>query len=303
MTANPSRPRLLIVDDDPAAIQVLHRILGDLGEIAFATSGAMALARLRGQIPDLILLDAEMPGMDGFATCHAIKADPAAADVPVLFVTSSSDVETEIRALELGAVDFIHKPVSAPVVRARVRTHLTLKQKSDELHRLITTDSLTGIANRRAFDDALAREWRRAARQRSELSLIIADVDHFKRYNDHFGHPAGDECLRQVARALAGSVARAGDVAARYGGEEFAILLPQTSGKDAAAVAEKICHRIRGLGLPHPKSDAGIVTVSLGVASVQVCCGARFADVGTCPANANPGSCTRGRLSLVCDAD
>ncbi len=261
-------PLLLIVDDDVSTVMLLSRTLEGLGDIAFANCGSEALA-LRGTLqPDLILLDAEMPGMDGFATCAAFKEDPDYADVPILFLTAHTDIEAETRALGIGAVDFIGKPVSPPSVRARVRTHLSLKQKTDELRRLTTIDPLTGIPNRRAFDDWLDREWRRAVRADLPLSLLLIDVDFFKRYNDHYGHLAGDGCLRQVAQALASTVHRPGDLVARYGGEEFAALLPQTPLDAALAMGHRFCRNVRALGIAHETSEADIVvTVSVGASS------------------------------------
>ncbi len=261
------RPRLLVVDDDPGVIQVLARVLEPLGELFFGLNGHSAMDLAWRVKPELILLDAEMPGMDGFAVCAALKAAPELADIPVLFLTAHREVNKEIQALELGAVDFIHKPISPPIVQARVRTHLALKRKSDELQKLVCLDGLTGIANRRAFDQALALEWRRFTRTHAPMSLLMVDVDYFKRYNDCFGHLAGDDCLKAVAGVLHGMAKRAGDVAARYGGEEFVLLLPQTPLEQAEKIAQDLCDQVYGLARPHPCSDAApVVTVSVGVA-------------------------------------
>jgi diguanylate cyclase (GGDEF)-like protein len=264
------QPRLLIVDDDPHSLRLLNAILQGVAKVYFATSGEEALRQVARHAPDLILLDVDMPGLGGHATCAALKADPETAELPVIFVTSRADTASETQALALGAVDFIHKPVNPPVVLARVKTHLALKQKSDQLRRLIMMDALTGIANRRAFDDSLGREWQRALRRGEPLSLIMIDIDYFKRYNDAYGHPAGDACLRQVADAIAGAAKRAGDVAARYGGEEFAVILPHTSVQDAGMIAERICASVRALAIAHADSPvAKHVTISVGVASVS----------------------------------
>ncbi|MDO8605899.1 MAG: diguanylate cyclase [Phaeospirillum sp.] len=262
-------PRLLIIDDETGTIRLLTRILQDFGEIFFATSGEDGLAMVRRDQPDLVLLDAEMPGMSGFDVCAAIKCDPAFADLPILFVTAHSDMESETRALDLGAVDFITKPLSPPIVRARVRTHLTLKQRTDLLHRLAAVDGLTGIANRRSFDAALEQEWRRACRAGTPLSLLMIDVDHFKRYNDHYGHQAGDDCLRAVAAALAEIARRPGEVVARYGGEEFAVILPACGLDPARSLAERLREEVAARHLPHAASGtAAEVSVSIGVASL-----------------------------------
>ena len=180
----------------PRTIQLLGRILSELGNLRFATSGEDALRLARESAPDLILLDAEMPGMSGFEVCEALKADPALADVPVIFVTSHSEPAFEVSGFELGAADFIAKPVSAPLVLARVKTQLRVKRMADELRRIATIDVLTGVANRRRFDESLEREWRRARRSGDPLALLMIDVDHFKLFNDRYGHPAGDACLR-----------------------------------------------------------------------------------------------------------
>jgi diguanylate cyclase (GGDEF)-like protein len=263
MDANP--PQLLVVDDDPTSIQVIAMTLDEIGEVSFATDGESALRMLATQPADLVLLDAEMPGMDGFATCAAIR--DAHPDLPVIFVTAASDPASEVRALELGAVDFISKPVNPPVVVARINTHLKLKRYGDELRALATRDPLTGVANRRALFARLDHEWRRAARSGVPLSLMMIDVDFFKRYNDHYGHPEGDACLRRVAEAISAAASRAGDLVARYGGEEFAVLMADTPPERAELLALRVRDAVRALGIPHARSEiADRVTVSIGVA-------------------------------------
>ncbi len=258
-------PQLLIVDDDPLAIQVLNRALKGFGKIYVATGGPAALSLLKSRPIDLTLLDAYMPVMDGFATFRALKQDYP--DIRVIFVTESSDLESEIRALDAGAVDFITKPIHPPVVRARVSAHLKLKKQADELRDLVKRDPLTGIANRRALEEQARLEWRRALRKRQPMAVLMVDIDHFKAFNDQYGHLEGDSCLRRVAQAIAASVARAGDLVARFGGEEFVALLPDSSNHQAVIVAEKIRAAVRELAIPHalsPTSDR--VTVSVGVA-------------------------------------
>jgi diguanylate cyclase (GGDEF)-like protein len=209
-----------------------------------------------------------MPQMDGFAVCSALKADPATAEAAIIFVTAHTDVRHETDALERGAVDFITKPINPAVVRARVRTHVTLKRQTDLLRRLATLDGLTGVGNRRMFDHVLGQEWSRARRAAAPLGLALLDIDFFKRFNDRYGHQAGDACLKSVAAALQQQVSRAGDFLARYGGEEFAVVLPDTDLAGAVQFAEKLCEGVRALGLPHAESGAGQVTISVGVASV-----------------------------------
>ncbi|MFV3074592.1 diguanylate cyclase domain-containing protein [Niveispirillum fermenti] len=263
------RSRILIVDDDVGTIRLLAQVVTGLGDVVFATGGADALAAARDESPDIVLLDAEMEGMNGFETCAALRLMPGMEGVPILFITAHNDAASEVRALEAGAVDFIAKPFNARIVEARVRTHLTLKQRSDALLRLATIDGLTGIANRRQFDAVLVQEVRRLARGTAPLSLALLDVDHFKLYNDHYGHQAGDDCLRAVARAMAGTARRAGDLVARFGGEEFAVLLPGCDPAQARTMAEGLRRTVSDLALPHAaRPGKGHVTVSIGVATM-----------------------------------
>jgi diguanylate cyclase (GGDEF)-like protein len=258
---------ILLVDDDPDSIQILGRILSDVGHLRFATSGEEALRLARSSAPDLILLDAEMPGLSGFEVCEALKADPALADVPIIFVTSHSDATFEVAGFDVGAADFIAKPVSAPLVLARVKTQLRLKHLSDELRRLSTVDALTGVANRRRFDEALEHEWSRARRAGEPLALLMLDVDHFKLFNDRYGHPAGDACLKSLAEAVALIGQRPADLFARYGGEEFVLLLPQTPRDGAVHIAQLILEAVGCLDIQHEASStAPHVTVSIGIA-------------------------------------
>jgi diguanylate cyclase (GGDEF)-like protein len=185
----------------------------------------------------------------------------------VIFVTARSDPADETLALETGGVDFITRPVNPAVVRARVKTHLTLKAQSDFLRSLAFIDGLTGLANRRRFDEALVAEWRHCRRRGVQLALLMIDIDHFKRYNDHYGHLAGDACLRRVAAALRACLGRAHDLVARYGGEEFACLIPECDAETALARAGEIRTALKLLAIPHATSPtADRVTLSIGVA-------------------------------------
>jgi diguanylate cyclase (GGDEF)-like protein len=282
---------ILLVDDDPSTIQMLGRMLAEVGNLRFATSGKDALRLAHESAPDLVLLDAEMPGMSGFQILEALKADPTLEDVPVIFVTSHSEPAFELTGFELGAADFIAKPVSAPLVVARVKTQLRVKRIADELRRIATIDVLTGVANRRGFDDALAHEWRRARRAGDPLALLMIDVDHFKSFNDRYGHPAGDVCLRAVAQALVSASLRPADLVARYGGEEFVVLLPQTPREGAEHVACSVLDAIDALAIEHDASSAARhVTVSAGIACydeasecwVEPSADSRSADLGAC---------------------
>jgi diguanylate cyclase (GGDEF)-like protein len=260
------RPHLLLVDDQSMNVFILrHAFEGD-HRVSVALSGVEGLALCaRGDV-DLVLLDVMMPGMDGHEVCRLLKVDPATRDIPIIFVTSRSDESAEAQALDLGAVDFISKPVNARVVRARVRTHLTLKAQSDRLRQWAYVDGLTGVCNRRYFDARLESEWRRAARNQAPLSVVLIDVDFFKRFNDRYGHQAGDDCLRRVAECLRSSVKRPGDLVARYGGEEFVCLLPDTDLQGALHVARDLGRAIDALRIEHGDSTvAPWITVSLGV--------------------------------------
>ncbi|MBT0959839.1 diguanylate cyclase [Denitromonas iodatirespirans] len=262
------RATILIVDDIPSNIQTLAAVLKDDYTLYFATSGAKALELCLQRPPDLVLLDVMMPGMDGFELCRRIKSEPLTCDVPVIFVTARSDVEDETLGLEAGAIDFVGKPISPPIVRARVRNHLQLKRQADMLRKLSFRDGLTGIANRRAFDEALDRAWRRGARTGTPVSLILLDVDHFKAYNDFYGHQGGDDCLREMAQLMAARAGRPDDLTARYGGEEFACLLPGTDAEGALTVGHSIIDALAERRLPHAASPtAGWITVSVGIAS------------------------------------
>lgn len=270
------RSRLLVVDDEAVNIQALYQIFHEDYDVFMAISGEEALLRCQENPPDLILLDIVMPGQGGLETCRRLKAEPETRDIPVIFVTALQTPEEETEALNCGAVDFISKPVNPSVVRARVRTHLVLKAQSDFLRSLVFIDGLTGVSNRRRFDETLAIEWRHARRTKQPLSLLMIDIDHFKRYNDRYGHPAGDACLQAVARALAGGLSRPHDLVARYGGEEFACILPQTDAAGARNIALSLLEAIRCLAMPHEDNEGGIVTASFGVAT-------QFPDGETAP--------------------
>jgi diguanylate cyclase (GGDEF)-like protein len=261
--------RILIVDDAMENVQVLYQALRDEQDVLFALDGPTAIEIARQQMPDLILLDAVMPGMDGYAVCAALRATPEVQDIPIMFVTALNQPEDETRALEAGAVDFISKPFNVAVVRARVRTQLTVKRQADAMRELTLTDALTGVANRRHFNDTLELEWRRCARSGMPLAAIMIDIDHFKRYNDAYGHQAGDLCLQQVAAAMKRCAARPQDLLARYGGEEFILLLPQEGLAGATAVARRILDEVDALALPHAASPtSSVVSVSMGVAAI-----------------------------------
>ena len=262
----PSKNTILIVDDEPVNIKALELVLGDEHHLTYATTGEMALEMARSDPqPDLILMDIVMPGLDGFEVCEALKKDDKTRNIPVVFLTAKWETSEETKGLELGAVDYIRKPFSPPIIRARIRNHLELKRNRDLLENLSTLDGLTNIPNRRRFDEIYIHEWNRALRTKSPLSLLFIDIDHFKNYNDLYGHMAGDDCLKAVARVLQSSLGRPADFLARFGGEEFIILLPDTSEKGCLHLAENIRAALKELHIEHRDSPvADHLTVSIG---------------------------------------
>lgn len=206
-----------------------------------------------------------MPDMDGYEVCRRLKQEEKTANIPVIFITARDQEEDETRGLDAGAVDYITKPFSLPIVGARVKTHLELKRHRDLLENLSSKDGLTGIPNRRRFDEMLKREWNSAVRKGNPLSLVMIDIDHFKAYNDNYGHWRGDDCLRLVAGALFSTPQRPGDFTARYGGEEFVSILPETDMEGALSVCRAMQKMIGALEIPHAFSTvAGHITISLG---------------------------------------
>lgn len=266
MSITTERPTVLLVDDAPANLSLLSHILREDYRLQLANSGAKALELVSRTPPDLILLDVMMPEMDGYEVCRRLKANPDTRDIPVLFITAKNQTEDEELGLSLGAMDYIRKPISPPIIKARVRNHIALKQQTDTLKNLSFMDGLTQVANRRYFDSVLDKEIRRSARQQQPLALLMIDVDFFKPFNDHYGHGAGDDCLVQVASAMRRVIQRPMDLLARYGGEEFVALLPETNVAGAVQVAEILRLAVADMQLAHAHSNAAAhITVSIGV--------------------------------------
>ncbi|MES2900013.1 MAG: diguanylate cyclase [Pseudomonadota bacterium] len=264
---SPARqPKILLVDDSPANIHLLVECLRGDYKILAATCGSDALAIAQREQPDLVLLDIVMPDMDGHEVVRRLKSDPRTEPIPVIFITGMAGVDHEMAGLELGAIDYIVKPFSVPLVQRRLRTHLDQKRYRDQLQRQSMLDAMTGIPNRRCFDQALEQAWSQAAASGAPIALVMIDIDHFKAYNDHGGHPAGDACLRRVASALSMAGLRSADLVARYGGEEFACILPDTDIEQACIVAARMHAAVSAMQIPHPGPGQPHLSLSLGVA-------------------------------------
>lgn len=266
MTVSEDIPLVLIVDDVASNIKLLAGALRHEYRIKVASRGEDALiGAARDPRPDLILLDIMMPDMDGYEVCRRLKSNPVTEFIPVIFVTARDAEEDQEYGFELGCVDYIAKPFSIPIVQARVRTHLRLKRQVDALERLSHVDQLTGLANRRQMVATFEIEIKRMAREGMPLSILIVDIDHFKDYNDRYGHGAGDRCLAQVASSLRQGLWRPGDLITRYGGEEFVAILPATGEAEAHALAERLREGVLQLHIPHASSTAApVVSVSIG---------------------------------------
>lgn len=261
--------KVLVIDDVEMNASLIASVVATLCDVQSATSSQKGLDMAMQYQPDLILLDVLMPEMDGFEVFRKLKNEPRTAHIPVIFLTGVAQANVEELCLNMGAADFIAKPFRTAVLLARVRNHLELVHQRQLLERLSHSDGLTGIANRRYFNTMLSREFSRMQRHSQSLALLMLDVDDFKVFNDHYGHLHGDDCLQQVAQAIAQCLQRPGDMVARYGGEEFVCLLPDTTLDGALKLAGDIQAAIAALGIPHVKAQtAEFVTISMGVAAM-----------------------------------
>ena len=266
-----ARATILIVDDEPRNRKLLETMLRPEGHLTLnAASGEEALASVAHCPPDLILLDIMMPGMDGFQVAVALKGNPATSHIPIIMVTAHSDRGARLAGLDAGAEDFLSKPIDRTELWLRVRNLLRLKALSDFLKELSLQDGLTDLANRRHFDTYLADQVAIARRHKRALALVMCDVDSFKAYNDHYGHQAGDECLKQISAALRSCCRRPADKAARYGGEEFCVILPDTELTGALRIAESARDAVARLKIPHAHSPASsFASISGGISILQ----------------------------------
>ncbi|GAA61065.1 two-component system, cell cycle response regulator [Pseudoalteromonas sp. BSi20652] len=264
------RAKVLVVDDDPLNRLVLEKTLKAEHDVFLVENGEKALTFVKTTQVDLIILDVIMPGIDGYEVLVQLKENPITQAIPVIFISANHSHDDEAKGLELGAMDYITKPFSPSIVRVRVRNQLLIKQKNDLLETLVSIDGLTEIPNRRYLDENLSREWRRSKRSGIPLTLILMDIDYFKRYNDCYGHRAGDECLKDVAQALTAQCKRGGDFIARYGGEEFAAVLPGLDKSEAKSFANKLRNAVKSLCIKHKASlNADHITISIGIATTE----------------------------------
>ncbi|MBP2630158.1 MAG: diguanylate cyclase response regulator [Firmicutes bacterium] len=261
---------VLIVDDIYFNAKFIEDILKDDYLVVIVTSGKKCLEYIKYKKVDIILLDVVMPEMDGYEVCRRLKADPVTKKIPVVFLSVKGEIEDETKGLELGAIDYIIKPASTSIIKARIKNHLELKKYNDFLEKLSFIDELTGLFNRRYLDKVLKKEWRYALRTGEILSMLLIDIDFFKGYNDCYGHLEGDKCLEKVATVLKNSVLRSRDVVTRYGGEEFIIILPATPQAGAIKVAKRLQEQLALLKVEHQGSEVSdYVTLSIGTASVD----------------------------------
>ncbi len=290
-------PQILIVDDTLSNLKLLAELLSEHGyQVRPISSSLRALKSVAIEKPDLILLDVMMPEMDGYEVCQRLKLDKHLCDIPVIFISALDETVNKVKGFKAGGVDYITKPFQKEEVLIRVETHLALSnlqqqvqarnvqleqeivlrkkveeellKTQEELKLLSEQDGLTGIFNRRYFDEFLERKWRQGKRQGTQITLIMADIDYFKRYNDIYGHQAGDACLKSVANVLKATLKRGTDLVARFGGEEFSIVLTGTDKAEAVLLAEEIRANVEALAIELDGSIInGAVTISLGVAT------------------------------------
>ena len=263
---NEKLPRILIVDDERLNVEVLNGLLKDHYSIMVAMNGEEALKAARSKTkPDLILLDIMMPKMDGYEVCRKLKADQNTKEIPVIFVTAMNSADDETKGFDVGAVDYITKPIRTAVTVARINTHLELKSQRDYLSTLSMRDGLTGVANRRKFTEYLETEYQKALTEQSTLPLLMVDIDCFKSYNDCHGFLEGDDVLKLIAATIESKMESSTDLVARFGGELFTCLLPGRDYNDMVTIGETILDAIRALKIPHELSTVSDnLTVSIG---------------------------------------
>ncbi|MBC3766867.1 diguanylate cyclase [Neptunicella marina] len=258
--------KILVVDDQPINIQLINQTLSQDYNVYMATSGKQAIDFCLNNQPDLVLMDVVMPEMDGLETCRQMKEMEELATIPVIFVTGLTEQDEEDECWEAGGIDFLTKPVNPVTLRNRVKAQLTLKFQTDWLRDLAYFDGLTGVYNRRYFDDYYLRQINHSKRCNQPLSLMMIDIDFFKQYNDNYGHLSGDDCLVMIADCLQSVFQRPSDIIARFGGEEFVAVLPDTEVEGVKLLAQKTIEKVQSLNIEHNHSPFGIITISIGIA-------------------------------------
>ncbi len=262
--------KILIVDNEVDNINVLSTFLEEIGfTILVAIDGQSAIKIAINNSPDIILLDIMMPEMNGYECCIFLKEKEITKDIPVIFVSARTSIEDMVKGFDAGTVDYITKPFNFKELFVRLRTHIELKKYRDQLKKQALIDPLTDIPNRKHFEDYLNNEWKRALRNQIPISLIIIDIDYFKKYNDTLGHVAGDICLKKVAKILISCIHRPADRIARYGGEEFICILPETDMVGANTIAQQLNLSLSENKIEHPASEINpYITISQGVSSI-----------------------------------
>lgn len=273
-----NRPRVLMVEDESFGVELLASVLPH-AEILVARNGLEGLRLASWETPDLVLLDVGLPDISGWEVLRLLRDEPRTKRALTIFLTGAASEEDEARGLEGGAIDYIAKPFHPAIVRSRIVNHLELKKHRDFFEQLAHLDGLTGLANRRQFDAHLEAEWNRASRISSPISLIMGDLDKFKRFNDQYGHLAGDDLLRRASQGFLAVPHRPADLLARYGGEEFACILPDTGTAGALLVADRMRRALERLAVTHAGNVHGIATVSFGVATIQPVAGQPMEDL------------------------
>ena len=256
---------VLIIDDQETTITVLTNILNNEYIIYSAVNGRSGILAANKYLPDVILLDVLMFDMDGFEVIKELKSSDDTKDIPVIFITTLVNYADEEKGLALGAVDYINKPFSPAIVRLRLRNQIKIITHMHTIEKYGMFDQLTEIPNRRSFDMQIKKEWARANREKTKFSILMIDLDNFKKYNDSYGHLQGDKALKAVVNAFLSVLKRPGDFAARWGGEEFVILLPCTDSKGASEIAEQIRAKVENTIIPLDENVNTIITVSIGV--------------------------------------
>lgn len=279
----PEKFSILLIDDDPMVVRIMGRMLSDFTPLRFATSGRVALQLARESVPDLVLLDVDMPEFSGLDVCAAFKREPALANVPIIFMTSHESSQLEARGLQLGAADFIHKPPHAPLILARVRTYQRLKTLSDTMRGAVNMDFLSGAVTRRHLEKVLTQEWLRSQRSTAPIALLVADIEGFAAYNAACGEDLGDECLKAVADALRSAAHRSTDLLGRFAGGKFALLLPETDPDGAVIVAQRAIDAVDKLRLASGEPEGGFVRLSIGGACADTAPGAPVRPVDGAP--------------------